>query len=79
VNATINKYTAAGTFFKYIAQSIHFIFFQKQMPFALGFDTYLEPSLPIFFMPQQSLAGYGGLGRDKYFLVARMVHRRLLP
>jgi hypothetical protein len=44
------------------------------MPFTLGSATYLAPSLPIFFMPQHLFAGYGGLGRDRYFLVVCMTH-----
>jgi hypothetical protein len=44
------------------------------MPSAFGSAMYLAPSFPIFFMPQHLFAGYGGLGRDKYFLVVCMTH-----
>jgi len=44
------------------------------MPAAFGSATYLAPSLPVIVLPQHLLAGYGGLGRLKYFLVVCIMH-----
>jgi hypothetical protein len=44
------------------------------MPDAFGAAMYLDPSLPIIVLPQHLFAGYGGLGRDRYFLVVCIAH-----
>jgi hypothetical protein len=44
------------------------------MPFAFGSAMYFAPSLPVIVLPQHLLAEYGGLGRDRYFLVVCMTH-----
>jgi len=54
----------------------HLCFFvQRQTPLALGTETYVAPSFPTLFRPQQSFAGYGGPERDLYFLVVCRAHR----
>jgi hypothetical protein len=35
---------------------------------------YLAPSLPVIVLPQHLFAEYGGLGRERYFLVVCMMH-----
>ena len=40
--------------------------------------VYLAPSLPVIVLPQHLFAGYGGLERDKYFLVVCITHCVLL-
>ncbi|NDH68681.1 MAG: hypothetical protein EBY22_12415 [Gammaproteobacteria bacterium] len=44
------------------------------MPDAFGAAMYWAPSLPVIVFPQHLFAGYGGLGRDRYFLVVCMMH-----
>lgn len=49
-------------------------FFQAHMPDTFCAAMYLAPSLPVIVLPQHLLAGYGGLGRDRYFLVVCITH-----
>jgi hypothetical protein len=49
-------------------------FFQAHIPDTLGAAVYLAPSLPVIVLPQHLFAGYGGLERDRYFLVVCMTH-----
>jgi len=49
-------------------------FFQAHMPDTFCSAMYLAPSLPVIVLPQHLLAGYGGLGRERYFLVVCMTH-----
>jgi hypothetical protein len=51
-----------------------YTFFQAHMPDAFGAAMYLEPSLPVIVLPQHLFAGYGGLGRVRYFLVVCIAH-----
>jgi hypothetical protein len=44
------------------------------MPDTFCAAMYLAPSLPVIVFPQHLFAGYGGLGRDKYFFVVCMTH-----
>jgi hypothetical protein len=44
------------------------------MPETFCAAMYLAPSLPVIVFPQHLFAGYGGLGRDKYFFVVCMTH-----
>jgi hypothetical protein len=44
------------------------------MPDTFCAAMYLAPSLPVIVLPQHLFAGYGGLGRDRYFLVVSMTH-----
>jgi hypothetical protein len=39
------------------------------MPDTFVLAMYLAPSLPVIVFLQQLFAGYGGLGRERYFLV----------
>jgi len=44
------------------------------MPDAFCAAMYLAPSLPVIVLPQHLFAGYGGLGRNRYFLVVCIAH-----
>ena len=44
------------------------------MPDTFCAAMYRAPSLPVIVFPQHLFAGYGGLGRDKYFFVVCMTH-----
>ena len=44
------------------------------MPDTFCAAMYLAPSLPVIVFPQHLFAGYGGLGRDKYFFVVCITH-----
>jgi hypothetical protein len=51
-----------------------YFFFHEHIPDTLGLAMYLAPSLPVIVFPQHLFAGYGGLGRDRYFLVVCITH-----